>query len=312
MDSYIEKFLSLENSSTKITKAWHAGNEELIDSMGDDYFFLDENEIGTAMVTDEKSIDAIKKSLANTFNDINESTLTPLAKSVASGSYFKAIGKSPPKPISKQEEITYNSNIVMVNEFEKADAQKIEEIYAKAKQTGRGNSLFHKLMPGDLDGKYMGKTGKFLVEYPSHTNIADILNSKVGEIADFVDEQLGNEDYDDIKQRIFISKELQKENTSVCAVMYHGIQGCQNKEISAAVKEAIRDAVPQPPCISIGKTYSVLNTELSNAELAYSSNDNATSKHKFSKTNKQDIKHANLNESFAPTQPSFERSCFSL
>ena len=48
--------------------------------------------------------------------------------------------------------------------------------------------------------------------------------------------------------------------------MYHGIEGEQNKEIAAAVKDAVRDAIPYSTPLTMGANTSVLNTELRTAE----------------------------------------------
>lgn len=266
MRNYVEKFSKLENSDAKITKAWDAGNKTLMNNMGEDYYFLDDNGLGTAMVTDEDALSAIKDELVRGFGNVDGRTLTPLAKSVASGTYFTELGKNAPKPTPMPVVEKNDAPIVEVNDAEKEKQQKNAERHAKGIQTGRENPVFQKLMPGNLNGKFMGKTGKFAVEYPSGANVAAILNSKVGELADFVDEQLGNEEYDGRNQRIFVSRELQKEDTSVCVVMYHGIEGEQNKEIAAAVKDAVRDAIPYSVNLEMSKNYPVLNTELRTAE----------------------------------------------
>lgn len=270
MKSYIEKFSKLENSNSKIANAWNAGNKALMSSMGEDYYFLDDSELGTAMLINDDSLNAIKKELIHGFGNVDGRTLTPLAKSIASGTFFTELGKQPPKPTPMPVVEKMDGPVVEINDAEKERAAKDAEKLAKAKRTGRGNPIFQKLMPGNLNGKFMGKTGKFTVEYPTGSDVAKTLNEKVGEIADFADEQLGNEEYTGNEQRIFVSRELQKEDTSVCVVLYHGINGEQNKEIAAAVKDAIRDAIPYSIPITLGANTSVLNTELRTAEANYS------------------------------------------
>jgi hypothetical protein len=212
--------------------------------------------------------------------------------------------------------------IVEINDAEKEQAAKNAERQARAKRTGRGNPVFQKLMPGNLNGKFMGKTGKFTVEYPTGADVANILNSKVGEIADFADEQLGNEEYNGNQQRIFVSRELQKEDTSVCVVMYHGIEGEQNKEIAAAVKDAVRDAIPHSVSMTIGPNTSVLNTELRNAEANYSVAGFDISKYAPQSSHimklqreaqNQKSSEITLDESLAPRQSSYEQeACLAM
>lgn len=266
MKGYIEKFSKLEGSTSKIANAWKAGNKALMSSMGEDYYFLDDNQLGTAMLINDDSLNAIKREIQRGFGNVDGRTLTPLAKSVASGAYFTALGKQPPRPTPMPVVEKLEGPIVEINDAEKERAAKDAEKLAKAKRAGRGNPVFQKLMPGSLNGKFMGKTGKFIVEYPTGADVAKQLNAKVGEIADFADEQLGNEEYNGNQQRIFVSRELQKEDTSVCVVMYHGIEGEQNKEIAAAVKDAVRDAIPYSTPLTMGANTSVLNTELRTAE----------------------------------------------
>lgn len=317
MTGYIEKFSRLENSSTKIANAWKAGNRALMSDMGEDYYFLDDNELGSAMLMDNKSLYAIKKELVHGFGNIDGRTLTPLAKSIASGTFFTELGKQSPKPTPMPVVARPDGPVIEVNDAEKERAAQQAERFAKAKRTGRGNPIFQKLMPGNLNGKFMGKTGKFIVEYPTGANVAKMLNEKVGEIADFADEQLGNEEYTGNKQRIFVSRELQKEDTSVCVVMYHGIEGEQNKEIASAVKDAIKDTVPYSIPITIGANTSVLNTELRMAEANYSVAGFDISEYVPQSSHVRKLQHesltATLDETLAPKQPSFEQeTCFAM
>lgn len=324
MKSYIEKFSKLENSGSKIANAWKAGNKALINSMGEDYYFLDDNQLGTAMVINDDSLNAIKKELVHSFGNVDGRTLTPLAKSIASGTFFTELGKQAPKPTPMPATEKTESPIVEINDAEKEQTAKNAEKLAKAKRTGRGNPVFQKLMPGNLNGKFMGKTGKFTVEYPIGADVAKKLNEKVGEIADFADEQLGNEEYTGREQRIFVSKELQKEDTSVCVVLYHGIEGEQNKEIAAAVKDAIRDAIPYSVPMTLGANTSVLNTELRVAEANYSVAGFDISKYapqsshimKLQRENQMSrdaISNVQLDETLAPRQSSYEEeACLAM
>lgn len=266
MNTYVQRFQTIENSYANIVSAWKAGNRALIDSMGEDYKYLDNESIGTAMVIDDNALKAIKSSLTKSFGHIDGRTLTPMAKSIASGTYFKELGVPLPKSVIPSSE----NGITEVKRDSKNESAIDAEKHAKARQIGRGNPIFQKLMPGNLNGKFMGKTGKFSVEYQTGDDIANILNSKVRDIADYADEILGNDEYEGNDQRIFVSKELELEDDrSVCVVMYHGIDGNQNKEIASAVKESICDIVPSGSDLRISNTYSVLNTELRNAESNY-------------------------------------------
>ena len=130
-------------------------------------------------------------------------------------------------------------------------------------------TLFQKLIPGNLNGKFMGKTGKFMCEYPATDGgqgMADLLNSQNRDIAERVDEILGNPESESNAQRLFISKEIGLDGKNAFVVMYHGFSGPQNKEIAAAVRRTVSEFVPSGCGLSIGKTYSVLNTELGSAE----------------------------------------------
>jgi hypothetical protein len=287
--------------------------------MGEDYYFLDDNQLGTAMLIHDDSLNAIKRELQRGFGNVDGRTLTPLAKSIASGTYFTELGKQPPKPTPMPVVEKIEGPIVEINDAEKERAAKDAERLAKAKRTGRGNPVFQKLMPGNLNGKFMGKTGKFIVEYPTGADVAKQLNAKIGEMADFADEQLGNEEYNGNKQRIFVSRELQKEDTSVCVVMYHGIEGEQNKEIAAAVKEAVRDAIPCSIPLTMGANTSVLNTELRTAEAncAVAGFDISKYAPKSSHVQKlereaqgqtaMDYGNVQLDETLAPKQSSYEQ-----
>jgi hypothetical protein len=309
MKGYIEKLSKIDGATSKITSAWKAGNRALMCSMGEDYFFLDDNQLGTAMLINDDAFDTIKSELRRGFNNVDEHVIAPLAKSVATGTYFTVLGKQPPKSTPMPTVEKPEGPIVEINAAEKEQMIKDAEKLAKAKRAGRGNPVFQKLMPGSLDGKFIGKTGKFTVEYPTGANVAQTLNAKVGDIADFADEQLGNDEYMDNKQRVFVSKELQKGNTSICVVMYHGIAGDQNKEIAAAVKNAVRDAIPYSTPLILGTNTSVLNTELHLAKINYPSCKFDIPK----QPNKNIISSVRLDEKFAPRQPAYEQeACLAI
>lgn len=314
MEGYVEKFSKLENSGSKIAKAWSAGNKALMQSMGETYYFLDDNQLGTAMLINDESMNAIKKELVHGFgNNVDGRTLTLLAKSIASGTFFTELGKQPPKATPMPVVVKNDGPIVEVNNAEKEEAARKAEMFIRAKRAGMGNPVFQKLIPGGLDGKFLGKTGKFTVEYPGNVNVSKMLNSKVRDIADFADEQLGNDEYNGNKQRIFVSKELKKDKTSVCVVMYHGIEGDRNTDIAAAVREGVRDAIPYTIPLNLGGNTSVLSTELHTAETrcAAAGFDNG-SRHDLKIKSKQpgSIK---LDESLAPRQASYEQeACFAM
>ena len=246
-----------------IVDAWKAGNHVLIDQMGDDYAFLDNDGICTAMAINEDVVDAIKSSLSKSMNK-SDRAVASIAKSVARGDYFKEVGIPLPKSVvpGRQPRISE----VIRGHDNSVDKQ------AKAIQTGRNNPVFQRLMPGDLNGEFVGKTGKFSIEYQTGDNVAKILNQKSADIADYADEILGNDIYTGNKKRIFVSDELRlANNKSVCVVMYHGIDGDQNKEIANAVRESVRDSMPFSVGMRMSNNYSVLDTELKNAMKTYGS-----------------------------------------
>lgn len=307
MKSHIEKFSKLENSTAKVINAWRAGNDSLIKSMGENYYFLDQDYIGIALVTDDCAMEAIKSELKKTVKNIDDDFLNKLSKSVASGEYFKEVGLKTPN-ISKPESpnILQNQRMIEIKDVDAKYEPTRDEQLAKAKAIGRGNPIFSKLMPGSINGKFLGKTGKFAVEYPLNSNVSSILNSKIEDMSDFVDEELGNEDTNDKTQRIFVSKELKKENSAVCVVMYHGFNGEQNRDIAAAVKEAILDSVPANIRVDISKPYSVLSTELQSAQTCCSVSNNNL----FMKTdlinNISKPENVKLDMSLAPSKQIYE------
>lgn len=294
--SVAERFQQMaDEKSVSIERIWQKGNRALQKSIGENYDFLEPKDIGTAMLTDDKAMAAIKNSITDNFGKVDGRTLGAIAKSVASGSYFEKTGQEIPTPIPYNE----------INA--KKDAEKV----AKAKQVGRDNPILQKLMPGNLKGKFMGKTGKFTVEYPEGAGVAKTLNSKIRELSDYVDDKLGNEEYSGNEQRIFISKELQKDGTSVCAVMYHGFEGGENKDIAEAVKASITDMVPDK--LDISKTYPVLNTELRVAEGNYAVQGFDISEHAplsphIRRLQREAADMPQLNESLVTNQPDAQES----
>lgn len=105
--------------------------------------------------------------------------------------------------------------------------------------------LNSKNRPSDFDHSFVENGGMFVINYPTDSDVHELLEKKVFEIDDDIAERIGEPEGMGYGQRVFVTRGYgYGDGVSTCAVLYDGFDTELKHMLPGSVKNAITEAIP--------------------------------------------------------------------
>lgn len=184
-------------------------------------------------------------------------------------------------------------------------AHRVEEYIQCGEKHPVINGLLSYPKPDNFDHTFVKNGGAYIVTYPTDSKIHDLLKSQVYDISNCVAEMIGEDEYAEHGQRVFVTDSYDYgDSVSACAVLYSDFETDTTYLLMNSTKNAITEAIPMEywhdARISVAtEPYSVTKGEIELAKTYLSVTPQQAKTYNLPKQQKENI---SLKESLSPTE----------